>query len=100
MVRMAVVDAHQLKVPSLGVALGRPIRIRRDGKAPLLGPARAVGHRHGFQGFWSKVRPLIPEALGYLELTIEGRQWIANLYNNLFQSEHRQSFFGPFPGAS
>ena len=48
--------------------------------------------------FWETVQPLIPDALRYLELTIEGKQWVANLYNNLFQVEHRRSFFGPFPG--
>ena len=48
--------------------------------------------------FWTNVQPLISDALRYLELTIEGKQWIASLYNNVFQADHRQSFFGPFPG--
>ena len=48
--------------------------------------------------FWANVEPLIPDALRYLELTIEGKQWVAHLYNNIFQSEHRKSFIGPFPG--
>ena len=49
--------------------------------------------------FWSCVQPFIEPALGYLELTTEGKQWIANLYNNVFQVEHRTSGFGPFRGA-
>ena len=49
--------------------------------------------------FWTNVQPLIPDALRYLELTIEGKQWIASLYNNVFQADHRRSFFGPFPGS-
>jgi hypothetical protein len=48
--------------------------------------------------FWKNVEPLIPDALRFLELTIEGKQWVANLYNNIFQSEHQKSFIGPFPG--
>lgn len=48
--------------------------------------------------FWSSVEPFIGPALGYLEQTAEGKQWIANLYNNVFQVEHRSSWIGPFPG--
>lgn len=48
--------------------------------------------------FWGCVRPYIEPALGYLELTTEGKQWIANLYNNVFQVEQRASGIGPFSG--
>ena len=48
--------------------------------------------------FWSCVQPHIEPALRYLELTTEGKQWIANLYNNVFQVEYRTSAFGPFRG--
>lgn len=48
--------------------------------------------------FWANVQPYIGPALRYLELTTEGRQWVANLYNNVFQVGHRTSYFGPFPG--
>jgi hypothetical protein len=49
--------------------------------------------------FWSKVEPFIGDALGYLELTVEGRQWIANLYCNVFEMEHGRRRMGPNPGA-
>ena len=49
--------------------------------------------------FWSCVEPYLGPALGYLEQTTEGKQWIANLYNNVFQVQHRASCIGPFPGA-
>jgi hypothetical protein len=49
--------------------------------------------------FWSQVQPLIGPALGYLEQTMEGKQWVAQLYNHVFQIEHRSSCLGPFPGA-
>ena len=48
--------------------------------------------------FWSCVQPYIRPALKYLELTTEGKQWVAGLYNNIFQVEHRVSYIGPFPG--
>ena len=48
--------------------------------------------------FWSQVQPYIGPALRYLEQTIEGKQWVAQLYNHLFQVECRASYLGPFPG--
>ena len=48
--------------------------------------------------FWASVQPYIQPALRYLELTTDGKQWVANLYNNVFQVEHRTSYIGPFPG--
>jgi len=50
--------------------------------------------------FWSHVQPYIGTALRYLEVTIEGKQWVAQLYNHVFQVEHRTSALGPFPGAT
>ena len=49
--------------------------------------------------FWGCVQPFIQPALRYLELTTEGKQWVANLYNNVHQVERRTSGFGPFRGA-
>lgn len=48
--------------------------------------------------FWSQVQPYIGPALRYLEQTIEGKQWVAQLYNHVFQVEFRTSYLGPFPG--
>ncbi len=48
--------------------------------------------------FWSSVQPYIEPAIRYLELTTEGKQWIANLYNNVFQVDRRTGCIGPFPG--
>jgi len=45
--------------------------------------------------FWSCVEPYIGPALGYLELTIEGKQWIANLYSHVFTIEHQRRRLGP-----
>jgi hypothetical protein len=51
------------------------------------------------QFFWSRVEPFIGDALGYLELTVNGRQWIANLYCNVFEMEHGRRSMGPYKGA-
>ncbi len=48
--------------------------------------------------FWNSVEPYIRDAIDYLELTQEGRQWVASLYSNVFAIEHRQFRFGPHPG--
>ena len=48
--------------------------------------------------FWSQVQPLIQPALSHLEQTMEGKQWVAQLYNQVFQVERRASVLGPFPG--
>ena len=38
--------------------------------------------------FWNAVFPFIGEALRYLNVTQEGKQWVANLYANVFAQEH------------
>ena len=48
--------------------------------------------------FKLQVEPFIDSAVRYLELTTEGKQWVANLDSNLFQAEHRPCRIGPFPG--
>ena len=48
--------------------------------------------------FKSQVEPYIQTALSYLELTTEGKQWISNLYSNLYHATERPSCLGPFPG--
>jgi hypothetical protein len=37
--------------------------------------------------YWSSVSGHIQKALGYLNVTSSGRQWIANLYSNVFRAE-------------
>jgi hypothetical protein len=45
--------------------------------------------------FWSKVEPYIGDAIRYLEWTMEGRQWVAQLYSNVFAIEHHRQHMGP-----
>ncbi len=39
--------------------------------------------------YWDVINPYIQDALYYLRLTQEGKQWIANLNANVFVSEHK-----------
>ncbi len=45
--------------------------------------------------FWTKVEPYIQDARRYLEQTVEGRQWLAQLYSNVFAMEHNRQGMGP-----
>ena len=40
--------------------------------------------------FWKQIEPYIGDALRYLALTAEGRQWTANLYAQVFTVEHHR----------
>ncbi len=48
--------------------------------------------------FWQNVQPYISDAIRYLELTQEGKQWLAMLHSHVFAVEHEQFTFGPFRG--
>src|SRR5499433_4101885 len=45
--------------------------------------------------YWSSVSPFIQSAIRYLNITSRGRQWIANLYSNVFSAERGLSLYGP-----
>lgn len=38
--------------------------------------------------YWNTIRPYIQDALRYLRVTQEGKQWIANLHSHVFEVEH------------
>lgn len=40
--------------------------------------------------YWDVVRPYIQDALDYLRVTHDGKQWIANLHSQVFASEHEE----------
>ena len=51
--------------------------------------ARGKHMREGYpEFFWNGVRPFAAPQLRYLELTQEGRQWIADFRSHLFEVEH------------
>src|SRR5271155_870460 len=47
------------------------------------------------QFYWNNVAPQIQAAVRYLNVTSSGRQWIANLYGNVFLAEHEMNLSGP-----
>jgi len=50
------------------------------------------------QFYWSKIERYIGDALRYLEMTMEGKQWTATLYGNIFEVEHNRRRMGPQAG--
>jgi hypothetical protein len=56
-------------------------------------PARVVYKYPQF--YWNNVAPQIQAAIRYLNVTSSGRQWIANLYSNVFRAEHETNLSGP-----
>jgi len=62
---------------------------RETGVAEKLGYNSPADLRKKYpQFFWNVVEPYIGDALHSLQITQEGQQWIANLYANVFSTEH------------
>jgi hypothetical protein len=49
------------------------------------------------QFYWNRISPHIQTAIGYLNVTSSGRQWIASLYSNVFRAERELRHAGPQP---
>jgi hypothetical protein len=49
------------------------------------------------QFYWNTISPHIQTAIRYLNVTARGRQWIANLYSNVFRAEREPRLSGPQP---
>jgi hypothetical protein len=47
------------------------------------------------QFYWKSISPHVQTAIHYLNVTSSGRQWVANLYSNVFQAELDLSLSGP-----
>src|SRR4051812_10275093 len=47
------------------------------------------------QFYWNNVAPQISTAIRYLNVTSSGRQWVANLYSNVFRAERELTNSGP-----
>lgn len=65
---------------------------RETGTAEALGYETAADLRAGYpKFFWQVVRPVIEEALVYLDVTQDGKLWIASLFAHVFAEEHDSS---------
>ena len=91
--------------------LGDPLYLRKlnalyyefveNGVTEKLGctsPADMADHYPQF--YWSKVERYLGDALRYLDMTMEGKQWTATLYSHIFAIEHNRRRMGPQPGLS
>ena len=47
------------------------------------------------QFYWQSVSAHVQSAIRYLSVTVSGRQWIANMYSNVFRAERDLNLFGP-----
>ena len=45
--------------------------------------------------FWTNVSSHIEDGIKYLNMTVSGRQWIANLHHHILCAEHAHRFMGP-----
>jgi hypothetical protein len=45
--------------------------------------------------FWNSVSTHIEDGINYLNMTVSGRQWIANLHHHILCAEHAHRFMGP-----
>ncbi|HIL70670.1 MAG TPA: metal-dependent phosphohydrolase [Verrucomicrobia bacterium] len=71
------------------------VEFQEDGTAEKMGYQNAADLRSGYPSFfWNVIHPLIPEALRFLRVTQEGKQWVANLYANVFAEEHKAPTLG------
>lgn len=69
---------------------------RETGMADKLGYETPADLAEAYPKFyWNAVRPYISDALDYLRLTQDGKQWIANLYAHVFAVEHEEFHLGP-----
>jgi hypothetical protein len=103
-------EAGLVRAADLIGQLGDPLYLRKlnalyhefveTGFAETLGytsPADMVDRYPQF--YWGKVERYIGDALRYLEMTMEGRQWTATLYAHIFAIEHNRRHMGPQPGS-
>lgn len=69
------------------------------GVAEKLGYASAADLAESYpQFYWRSVNPYIGDAIKYLLLTQEGKQWVSNLHSHVFHEEHGQRQLGPSRG--
>jgi len=74
------------KIPALYYEFSEVGALERTGYASPGQMRRKFG-----QFYWGVVRPYVKDALEYLRITHEGKQWIANLHAHVFDVEHADS---------
>jgi hypothetical protein len=102
-------DAGMVRAGDLIGQLGDPLYPRKLNalfhEFAEIGVNEKLGYRspadiadHYPQFYWSKVERYLGDALRYLEMTMEGKQWTSTLYSHIFEIEHNRRRMGPQPG--
>jgi hypothetical protein len=102
-------EAGLVRAADLIGQLGDPLYLRKlnalyhefaeTGMNKVLGytsPADLTDHYPGF--FWARVEPYLGDGIQALNMTVEGRQWLANLYAHVCVVEHDRRAMGPSTG--
>jgi hypothetical protein len=102
-------EAGLVRAADLIGQLGDPLYLRKlnalyhefvengiDAKLGYSNPADLVECYPQF--YWGKIERYIGDALRYLEMTMEGKQWTASLYAHIFAVEHNRRRMGPQAG--
>ena len=99
-------DAALLRAADLIGQLGDPHYIRKANALYYEFEEAGINRQLGYsspadlvnlypQFYWNSVAPHVQTAIRYLNVTSSGRQWIANLYSNVFRAERDISLSGP-----
>jgi len=99
-------EAALLRAADLIGQLGDPHYIRKANalyyEFEEAGLNRQLGYRNPAdlvdkypQFYWNLISPFIQTATRHLHVTANGRQWIANLYSNVFRAERDIALSGP-----
>jgi hypothetical protein len=72
---------------------------QETGENAGFGYGNAAELRAGYpRFFWKMVSPFLDDAIRYLRVTQDGKQWVANLYAQVFAEEHQAPGLGPERG--
>lgn len=75
------------------------LEFKETGTAEALGYETAADLADAYPTFfWKVASPYLVDALSYLRLTQEGKQWVANLRSHVFAVEHACHHLGPSSG--
>jgi hypothetical protein len=99
-------EATLLRAADLIGQLGDPHYIRKANALYLEFEEAGLNKKLGYdsaadlvnrypQFYWDSVAPHVQRAIRHLNVTSDGRQWIANLYSNVFRAERDISLSGP-----
>ena len=99
-------EASIVRAADLIGQLGDPNYLRKANALYCEFQEAGVNRQHGYESpsdiverypqfYWNSIAPHIQTGIRYLNATASGRQWIANLYGNVFRAEREISLSGP-----